>query len=253
MCVCARTSACVYVCLIDQCSLRASQGNILGGAHVYSAPEKRLLSALVTLHVLIHTRIQFCIDTHGRMHKEPLLNSHTHTRVHTHAPTPSPEWPSRRACLCQQMSGRRCVFLCISLHSFHLLLQRLPICLWPCFISAHSNLLPVRTPASLFYYRHTGVVYYKKKNTTFLPSQCYRNASTQPSSFHLSGIGPEVTSCWSLMRQLCFGLFYSHLFWFCARLIIIIIFFCNTKEEFLQNGVKKGTWQRGIRKTLSPK
>lgn len=86
---------------------------------------------------------------------------------------------------------------------------------------------PVRTPASLFYYRHTGAAYYKKKNTTFLPSQRYLNASTQPSSFHLSGVGPEVTSCWSLMRQLCFGLFYSHLFWLCACLIIIyfILFF----------------------------
>lgn len=115
---------------------------------------------------------------------------------------------------------------------------------------------PVRTPASLFYYRHTGVVYSpkKKKNTTYPPSQCYLNASTQPSSLHLSGIGPEVTSCWSLMRQLCSGLFYSHLFWLCACLIIIIFFlFCNTREEFLQNGMKKGTWQWGIRKKLSPK
>lgn len=84
LCVCA--SVYVYVCLIDQYSLQASQGNILGAAHVYSAPEKRLLSALVTLHVLIHTWIQFRIDietdTHAHMHKEPLLNSHTHTRAY---------------------------------------------------------------------------------------------------------------------------------------------------------------------------
>lgn len=137
---CACVLLCIYACLIDQCSLQASQGNILGAAHVYSAPEKRLLSALVTLHVLIHTWIQFRIgaDRHTctHAHKEPLLNSHTHT------PTPSLEWPCRRACLCQQMSGRRCVFRCLSLRSFHLLLQRLPICLWPCFISAHSNIPP---------------------------------------------------------------------------------------------------------------
>jgi len=76
-------------------------------------------------------------------HKEPLFElSLSHTHAHTHTPTPSPEWLSRRACLCQQMSGRRCVFLCRSLHSFHPLLQRLPICLWPCFISALSNLPP---------------------------------------------------------------------------------------------------------------
>lgn len=31
---------------------------------------------------------------------------------------------------------------CLSLHSFHPLLQRLPICLWPCYISAQSNLPP---------------------------------------------------------------------------------------------------------------
>lgn len=35
--VCVRAYVCV--CLIDQCSLQDSQGNILGAAHVYSAPE----------------------------------------------------------------------------------------------------------------------------------------------------------------------------------------------------------------------
>lgn len=136
---------CICACLIDPCSLQASQSNISGAAHVYSAPEKRLLSAPVTLHVLIHTWIQFRkgADSHTctHTHKESLLNSHT--------PTPSLEWPRRRACLCQQMSGRRCVFRCLSLHSFHLLLQRLPICLWPCFISAHSRIPPKRTPVCL--------------------------------------------------------------------------------------------------------
>lgn len=168
-----RLCASMYVvaCLIDQCSLRASQGDILGAARVYLAPEKRLLSALVTLHVLIHTRIQFCAERckHTCIHAQRASFELIHT--HSHTSTPSPEWPSRRACLCQQMSGRRCVFLCLSLHSFHLLLQRLPICLWPCFISAHSNLPPKRTPVRLFYYRHTGIVYYKKNNPPRLSMQ----------------------------------------------------------------------------------
>lgn len=56
-----------------------------------------------------------------------------------------PARPSRRACLCQQMSGRRCVFLCLSLCSFHLLLQRLPICLPPRFILSHSSPPPRST------------------------------------------------------------------------------------------------------------
>lgn len=82
---------------------------------------------------------RFCTDTHARMHKEALLNSH--------APTPPLRGgPSRRACLCQQMSGRRCVFPCLSLHSFHLLLQRLPICLQPRFISSHSSPPPTQPP-----------------------------------------------------------------------------------------------------------
>lgn len=118
------------LCLIDR-SLRASQGDIMGASHVYLASEKRLLSASVTLHVRIHTWIPICTDTHAHTHKEALLNSRT--------PTPSPARPSRRACLCQQISGRRCVFLCLSLHSFHLLLQRLPICLRPHFILSHSS------------------------------------------------------------------------------------------------------------------
>lgn len=76
-------------------------------------------------------------------HKEALLNLQAPTPA-----TPPPVRPSRRACLCQQMSGRRCVFLCLSLHSFHLLLQWLPICLWPRFISSHSSLsLPPPTNA----------------------------------------------------------------------------------------------------------
>lgn len=87
--LCASTLLCVLICicarLIDQCSLQASQSNISGAAHVYSAPEKRLLSAPVTLHVLIHTWIQFRIgaDRHTctHAHKEPLLNSHTYTRL----------------------------------------------------------------------------------------------------------------------------------------------------------------------------
>lgn len=86
------------------------------------------------------------------MHSDGVSRRHTHTHTqtrslflnafsHTHAHA-LPKWPCRRACLCQQMSGRRCVFLCLSLHSFHPLLQRLPICLWPCYISAQSNLPP---------------------------------------------------------------------------------------------------------------
>lgn len=123
------------LCLIDRC-LQASQGNITGAAHVYLASGKRLLSASVTLHVLTHTWILICTETHARTHKKALLNSH--------APTPPHCQPSRRACLCQQMSGRRCVFLCLSLRSFHLLLQRLPICLRPRFISSRSS--PPTTP-----------------------------------------------------------------------------------------------------------
>lgn len=117
--------------------------------------------------------IQFCVDRHKHtcIHAQRASFELVHTRTHTHTSPPSPEWPSRRACLCQQMSGRRCVFLCLSLHSFHLLLQRLPICLWPCFISAHSNLSPKRTPVRLFYYRHTGIVYYKKTNPPLLSMQ----------------------------------------------------------------------------------
>lgn len=81
--------------------------------------------------------------THMCTHKEALLNLQAPTPA-----TPPPVRPSRRACLCQQMSGRRCVFLCLSLHSFHLLLQWLPICLWPRFISSHSSLsLPPPTNA----------------------------------------------------------------------------------------------------------
>lgn len=110
-------------------------------------------------------------QTHMHTCTKSLFWTRTHAHTHTHTSPPSPEWPSRRACLCQQMSGRRCVFLCLSLHSFHLLLQRLPICLWPCFISAHSNLSPKRTPVRLFYYRHTGIVYYKKTNPPLLSMQ----------------------------------------------------------------------------------
>lgn len=77
------------------------------------------------------TGIQFHIHTYAR--------TKSFFRTLAHTLTPSPEWPSRRACLCQQMSGRRCVFLCLLRHSFHPPLQRLPICLWPCFISAHSS------------------------------------------------------------------------------------------------------------------
>lgn len=89
----------------------------------------------------------FVRGTHARRalaHKEALLNRRPRTRP----PPPPPRGPSRRACLCQQMSGRRCVFLCLPLHSFHLLLQRLPICLWPRFISSHSSppLLPSHSP-----------------------------------------------------------------------------------------------------------
>lgn len=77
---------CICACLIDRCSLQASQSNISGAAHVYSAPEKRLLSAPVTLHVLIHTWIQFRTgaDRHTctHAHKEPLLNSRTHTHAY---------------------------------------------------------------------------------------------------------------------------------------------------------------------------
>lgn len=127
------------LCLIDR-SLRASQGDIMGAAHVYLASEKRLLSASVTLHVRIHTWIPICTDTHAHTHKEALLNSRT--------PTPSLARPGRRACLCQQISGRRCVFLCLSLHSFHLLLQRLPICLRPHFISFHPTPAPPPPPTT---------------------------------------------------------------------------------------------------------
>lgn len=102
----------------------------------------------------------------ARTHKEALLNSH--------APTPSPAQPSGRACLCQQMSGRRCVFLCLSLHSFHLLLQRLHICLRPRFISSHSNTppphthTPTATPedSSECVVFHSGIVY--SENTILL-------------------------------------------------------------------------------------
>lgn len=118
------------LCLIERSS-QPSQGDITGDGHVYLASEKRLLSASVTLHVRIRTGTPTRTDTHARTHKGALLNSH--------APTPSPARPGRRACLCQQMSGRRCVFLCLSLRSFHLLLQRLPICLRPRFISSHSS------------------------------------------------------------------------------------------------------------------
>lgn len=77
------------------------------------------------------------------MHKEALLNLQAPTPANLPPPhPPTTARPTRRACLCQQMSGRRCVFLCLSLHSFHLLLQRLPICLWPRFISSHSSLSP---------------------------------------------------------------------------------------------------------------
>lgn len=105
----------------------------------------------------------FDTNSHRRGHrhtcaKEALLN------LYTHVPTPSPEWPSGRACLCQQMSGRRCVFLCLLLYSFHLLLQRLPICLWSCFIAAHftPHPHPMRMIVHLLYYRHCGIVYCKK-------------------------------------------------------------------------------------------
>lgn len=104
------------------------------------------------------SRCMFSFTCTGiQCHIETQTHTQTRTkglfRTRTHTSTPSPEWPSRRACLCQQMSGRRCVFLRLLRHSFHPLLQRLPICLWPCFISAHSNLPPKRTPACLLYYR----------------------------------------------------------------------------------------------------
>lgn len=88
-------------------------------------PRSRCMFAFALGRRLARTRV------HARTHKGALLNSD--------APTPSPARPGRRACLCQQMSGRRCVFLCLSLRSFHLLLQRLPICLRPRFISSHSS------------------------------------------------------------------------------------------------------------------
>lgn len=110
------------LCLIGQASR---------GRYRRSRSEKCLSPASVTLHVLVHTWIPICTDTHVRAQRGSF-------ELARGLPHPHPR-PSRRACLCQQMSGRRCVFLCLSLRSFHLLLQRLPICLWPRFISSHSS------------------------------------------------------------------------------------------------------------------
>lgn len=122
---CSSVCLCMHVCLIDQCSLPAGQSNILGAGHVYSAPEWRLLSAPVTLHVLIHMHLDTVSHrhTHARAHKEPLSNSLLHT------PTPSPSGPveghafvsrcqDAGVCSCASrsirfiLSSRGCPFVC---------------------------------------------------------------------------------------------------------------------------------------------
>lgn len=131
------------------------------------------------------TGIQFHIHTYAR--------TKSFFRTLAHTLTPSPEWPSRRACLCQQMSGRRCVFLCLLRHSFHPPLQRLPICLWPCFISAHSS-PPPRGRQRVCCITGTGV----ESTNTF--SQRYCSAPVQPLRLNLSDLDLEVTRRLSLMR-----------------------------------------------------
>lgn len=154
--------------------------------------------------------IQFRIDTYAHTRTKSLFSnslSHTHTRPR--APPPPPEWPSRRACLCQQMSGRRCVFLCLSLHSFHPLLQRLPICLWPRFISAHSNLPPKRTPVCLLYYRK-GSSNTNPPLTPPPPPPSHQSMlpSCTGTTFKIRSVrlGPGVTVRSSLMRRFRCGL-----------------------------------------------
>lgn len=173
--------------------------------------------------------------THAQRASFELTHPRARTHTHLHPPLSGPveghAFVSRcqdaGVCSCASRSirfiffSRGCPFVCG------------PVSFQPTPISPRED-----TSVSVLLRTHRRCVL-QKKSTTFLPSQCYLNASTQPSSFHLSDIDSEVTSCWSLMRQ-------HNLFWLCACLIIIKIFFCNTKEEFLQNGIKKGTWQRGI-------
>lgn len=141
---------CLHVCvLMDQCSLQASQGNNLGSHSCLLGP---------WIEVVISSGHVACSHSHALESRFSSTHALWRVRTHTnggalmnpfaHMPTPSPEWSSRRACLCQQMSGRRCVFLCLSLQSFHPLLQRRPICLWPCFILAPTP-SPPHTPNHL--------------------------------------------------------------------------------------------------------
>lgn len=84
------------------------------------------------------------------------------------------------------------MFLCLSLRSFHLLLQRLPICLWPRFISSHSSpppppparrqLTPQRTGVGLLCSRHSGIVY--SDNTILLFSRCFFPLKDEPTQSH---------------------------------------------------------------------
>lgn len=148
----------------------------------------------------------------------------THARTKKPTPTPSPEWPSRRACLCQQMSGRRCVFLCLSLHSFHPLLQRLPICLWLCFISAHSN--PPLHPRGCCVCCITGRGGVESANT---PRQCYSSATAQPFKIRLVRLGPGSYYGVVLNERTLFGsVFHSC---FCCLLSQAHSFYNVTKKK----------------------
>lgn len=76
-------------CVLIDPRLQASRGDITGAARVYLASEKRSLSAPVTLHVLIHTGIPICTDTHVHAQRGSfeLAGAHAHAR---HLPLPPP-------------------------------------------------------------------------------------------------------------------------------------------------------------------
>lgn len=179
--------------------------------------------------------------THAQRASFELTHTCARARTHLHPPLSGPveghAFVSRcqdaGVCSCASRSirfiffSRGCPFVCG------------PVSFQPTPISPRED-----TSVSVLLQTHRRCVL-QKKNTTFLPSQRYLNASTQPSSFHLSGIDRsyfllvlnETTLFRSVLQPSLLALCMPHYYLF------YFIFFCNAKEEFLQNGIKKGTWQ----------
>lgn len=172
---------------------RPAKAISFGAAHVYSAREKRLLSALVTLHVLIHTWIPIHIDidtdtqAHTRTHKEPLLNSYSHMRPR---PPPSGQveghvFVSRcqdaGVCSCASRSicfiffSRGCPFVCG------------PVSFQP------TPIFPPRGRQCVCCSTDTLALFIAETQPSSFPGQCYCSAPMQ--SLHKSALDLQVTLC----------------------------------------------------------